>query len=206
MTTEMIPDSGDLIVAYATSDGHQLTDEHFGSAHMYVLHRCSKHGCVFVANVANTTIVEHHDGDSRKATSVRDLLASHGVAVAVARYFGPNIKRIRRDVVPLITDVVDVADAATLLARKWDEVLLEWSRTPEQRMELKLDRGANEKGRKKPVIRIDKGACVGCVACVSVCPVDAIEMDGHIATVDSKSCIICGACVATCPVGAIAMD
>ncbi|MDO4987891.1 MAG: 4Fe-4S binding protein [Synergistes sp.] len=51
---------------------------------------------------------------------------------------------------------------------------------------------------------VDQSACVGCEACVGVCPVSAISVsDGH-ASVDQDSCVECGACVATCPVGAIA--
>ncbi|MEA5026360.1 Ferredoxin [bioreactor metagenome] len=52
--------------------------------------------------------------------------------------------------------------------------------------------------------KVNKEVCIGCGACVGVCPVEAIKLDDDgKAGVDELSCIDCGACVATCPVGAI---
>jgi ferredoxin len=49
---------------------------------------------------------------------------------------------------------------------------------------------------------VDQGACVGCEACVSVCPTSAISVNDGKALVDDDVCVECGACVSTCPVGA----
>ena len=44
--------------------------------------------------------------------------------------------------------------------------------------------------------------CLGCMSCVSECPVSAIsEKDGK-AGIDAEACIECGACVGVCPVEA----
>jgi NAD-dependent dihydropyrimidine dehydrogenase PreA subunit len=56
---------------------------------------------------------------------------------------------------------------------------------------------------KTMVAKVDKNICVGCQACVSVCPVDAIRMEDGKAVVDPEKCIDCGTCVAECPVKAI---
>ena len=53
------------------------------------------------------------------------------------------------------------------------------------------------------VAQVDKNTCVGCSACVRVCPVDAIRMEDNKAIVDPDICIDCGACVSECPVEAI---
>lgn len=46
--------------------------------------------------------------------------------------------------------------------------------------------------------------CVGCTACLKVCPVDAITgATKVIHSIDPKVCIDCGACTYACPVGAI---
>lgn len=55
-------------------------------------------------------------------------------------------------------------------------------------------------------MKVDKNVCVGCGACVGVCPVDAISLVNGVAVIDPKKCINCGACAATCPVGAIVND
>ena len=54
-------------------------------------------------------------------------------------------------------------------------------------------------------IKIDADKCIGCGACVNVCPVDLYNI------VDEKSkltgnpddCVLCKACETSCPVGAI---
>ena len=52
---------------------------------------------------------------------------------------------------------------------------------------------------------VDKETCVGCGACVAVCPVGAISLEDK-ACIDADSCIGCGACVNVCPVGAISAE
>ncbi|MBQ7991668.1 MAG: 4Fe-4S binding protein [Solobacterium sp.] len=53
-------------------------------------------------------------------------------------------------------------------------------------------------------VTVDKDMCIGCGACVGVCPVTALSLDA-----DGKSecnedvCITCLACTGTCPVSAI---
>ena len=50
---------------------------------------------------------------------------------------------------------------------------------------------------------VDADTCIGCEACVGVCPTSAIVMDGGKAVITPDTCVGCGACVATCPVSAI---
>ncbi len=53
-------------------------------------------------------------------------------------------------------------------------------------------------------ITIDKETCIGCAACESTCPLDAISVD-DVASVDEDVCCECGACVSACPVEAISL-
>lgn len=59
------------------------------------------------------------------------------------------------------------------------------------------------------VYKINPNACIGCHACMGVCPVMAITDDagnpGKCKIVPEK-CISCGTCAAVCPVMAIAVD
>ncbi|MDD2505814.1 MAG: 4Fe-4S binding protein [Candidatus Cloacimonetes bacterium] len=52
-------------------------------------------------------------------------------------------------------------------------------------------------------VKIDKETCIGCGACVDVCPVSALSLVDGKADCDEGTCIDCGACIATCPVSAI---
>jgi NAD-dependent dihydropyrimidine dehydrogenase PreA subunit len=53
--------------------------------------------------------------------------------------------------------------------------------------------------------RIDEEICVGCGACVKVCPQGAISGEpGQPHRITVELCIRCGACLTACPKGAIA--
>jgi aryl-alcohol dehydrogenase-like predicted oxidoreductase/NAD-dependent dihydropyrimidine dehydrogenase PreA subunit len=58
----------------------------------------------------------------------------------------------------------------------------------------------------KKKIRVDRGDCEGCGACVSACPNKAIALGAdNIAAVNHSICLTCGYCAPVCPVRAIIM-
>ena len=53
-------------------------------------------------------------------------------------------------------------------------------------------------------VKIDRDLCIGCGACVGVCPTESLSLDEEgKSQVSEETCIDCGACIATCPVEAI---
>jgi NAD-dependent dihydropyrimidine dehydrogenase PreA subunit len=51
---------------------------------------------------------------------------------------------------------------------------------------------------------VDAGKCIGCGACVSVCPQTVFEMKGSKSKVmKPENCVECNACVENCPSTAI---
>lgn len=54
------------------------------------------------------------------------------------------------------------------------------------------------------VVVITRGLCVGCLACVAVCPIDA--MMWYPGAAHPFKCISCGACVAACPKAALSIE
>ena len=48
----------------------------------------------------------------------------------------------------------------------------------------------------------DEDACIGCGACLDICPVLALTVEDGVAVVDEEWCIGCGLCVPRCPTGA----
>ena len=53
-------------------------------------------------------------------------------------------------------------------------------------------------------VNVNAETCIGCGACVGVCPVVALSMnDEGKSTCDESACIDCGTCLSACPVDAI---
>lgn len=55
-------------------------------------------------------------------------------------------------------------------------------------------------------IEIDRGTCVQCAGCVSICPTRALDMHALELRCDDPLCIGCDLCVRFCPVVALALD
>ena len=53
-------------------------------------------------------------------------------------------------------------------------------------------------------VNVKQDTCIGCGACVGVCPVCALSMNDEVKSqCDEGTCIDCGSCVSACPVEAI---
>jgi ferredoxin len=55
-------------------------------------------------------------------------------------------------------------------------------------------------------MKVDREVCVGCGACVNLCPRLAIRFIDNQSYIDEISCIECGTCRAACGVDAIFSD
>jgi heterodisulfide reductase subunit A-like polyferredoxin len=49
----------------------------------------------------------------------------------------------------------------------------------------------------------DKERCTGCGACVEICPVNVVKMEGDSPVVGKEWCIGCGVCAISCPSSAV---
>ena len=55
-------------------------------------------------------------------------------------------------------------------------------------------------------LRLDPDACVGCGACLEVCPHGVFELENARCVLrDRDGCMECGACARNCPTGALAV-
>ena len=57
--------------------------------------------------------------------------------------------------------------------------------------------------REDHVMVVDDERCFGCAACIAVCPLDALELEGILAIVTEEKCTHCDLCIPVCPVNAL---
>ena len=57
--------------------------------------------------------------------------------------------------------------------------------------------------REDHVMVVDDERCFGCAACIAVCPLDALELEGILAIVTEDKCTHCDHCIPVCPVNAL---
>lgn len=73
-------------------------------------------------------------------------------------------------------------------------------------VEFKPVGGGGEGPKPKQVAFIDENTCIGCTACIKVCPVDAIIGSNKVMhTILAQQCTGCELCVPACPVDCISM-
>jgi predicted Fe-Mo cluster-binding NifX family protein len=120
--------------AFATDGGSLFNNRHFGDAGAYAIYEIDREGYRFLAQIENSSGEERGEvhADTEKARSVASLLLEQGVNTAVARIFGPNIKRIRRKFVCLLVDDIPIEAAADLLRENYDTIMTEWQKGAER--------------------------------------------------------------------------
>jgi len=59
-----------------------------------------------------------------------------------------------------------------------------------------------ESQRSEPELLLRPSLCIGCGACVSVCPQEAVRIVDSVAVTDRDRCTACGVCVPVCPADA----
>ena len=90
-------------LACGTDNGIEFTNEHFGSSKYFLIYDfdLETKDLRFLKRIENSTQEEEKHGDIKKAKSVSALLKN--VFVLVAFRYGPNIIRIKKRFVPIIS-------------------------------------------------------------------------------------------------------
>ena len=119
-------------LAVATDDGEHFMGRHFGDAEFFEIFEFSESRYEIVGRVTNDLDEEEGHADPRKAKGIAGILCEQGVQVAVARIFGPNIKRIKKHFVCVLTGHEKICDCLELLMRDYPEIIAEFEKGGER--------------------------------------------------------------------------
>jgi predicted Fe-Mo cluster-binding NifX family protein len=117
----------ELLIAFATDNGKNFNDDHFGMAKYYQIYRFCDDGEEFVEQRENVKFQEDESkkhGDPAKAQATATVLS--GIDVLVSKKFGPNITRMVKR-----TNVI--TDAIKIVKNHMDEVIEEKNKTKDRR-------------------------------------------------------------------------
>ncbi len=104
------------IIAFATDDGINLKEDHFGDAEMYLTYSIENADFTFIKKLTKEDFedrdkVEH----KKKAHIIISKLKSFGVDMIASKKFGPNIQYVIKNFVPIKSDVDNIYENIEIL-------------------------------------------------------------------------------------------
>ena len=127
-------------VAIATDDGITCIMRHFGDARYYYLYDINESGYQFITKLENTVDIKENEsvhGDPQKASGIGKLLKQHQVNTAVAKVFGPNIKRLVKQYACVLVKSETLTGILDILVQEHNQIAAEIEKG-EQRKPLDL--------------------------------------------------------------------
>ncbi len=129
------------IIACGTEDGESLYEDHFGESPYFNLYELNPGGHEFIERLDNISQEEDAEedlhGDPIKAKNISSLLKTKSVNVLLAHQMGPNIVKVSKNFVPVISREKDLETALDLVKDNLHLVEREW-RKGEKREHLVL--------------------------------------------------------------------
>ena len=115
-----------MLCAVATDDGIHLMGRHFGDAARYDLYLLDKEEIIFKKIIVNPFREDEENEDlhedKKKARNMKELFLERGVSVLVSKAFGPNVKRMVKNFVPVVVRHNDIKKAKKLLVKYFDKI------------------------------------------------------------------------------------
>lgn len=121
-------------VAFATDNGKTFMDRHFGDAEYYDVYEISKTDSKFIKRIFNTTEEgdESIHADPEKAKGIAGLFKNENIKVVVSKFFGPNIKRIKKKFVCVLMNDNSISQSIKNIQQNIYIITNEWSKGEER--------------------------------------------------------------------------
>lgn len=120
-----------ILTAFATDDGINYIDRHFGDATYYDIYEISAVTSEFVKRISNTTEEDDDEsghGDAEKAKGIVGILRAEGVHMAVSKVFGPNLKRIKTRFLCIMFRSGSIEAGIETLKENFPTLIAEWDK------------------------------------------------------------------------------
>lgn len=114
-------------VGFATDDGINMVNKHFGDARYYMIYEISETKADFIEKKQNTTDDNDEDfhGDPNKANKIGKIM--NGVQVLCNKQFGKNIVRMSKKFVPVLFDIDNIEEAIKIIHSRFGEIEEAWN-------------------------------------------------------------------------------
>ncbi|BEP28528.1 NifB/NifX family molybdenum-iron cluster-binding protein [Helicovermis profundi] len=112
-----------MLIACATDNGTEFCIRHFGDAIYYDIYEIDSNSIVFINRIENTTEEEKKHADPNKAKGILSILKKENINIAITKVFGPNIKRISKKLLPVISENILIEESLNELQKNYDLLL-----------------------------------------------------------------------------------
>ena len=109
-------------LAAGTDDKKNFTDSHFGESQVFLIYEVKDDKLRLIEERENQKFDEEKHGDEKKASHISAQLKD--VNVLVGRVFGPNIVRIRKKFVPVLSKEKNIEKSLNELILKYRDKLV----------------------------------------------------------------------------------
>lgn len=117
-----------LRIACATDDGEKFVSRHFGDADFYYIYELNDKKTEFITKIDNNSVEEEEHADPKKAKSIIRILKEKNVNCGVSCAFGPNIKRVKKHIVPIIMGNSSIEKALRTLVLNFAVIEESWNK------------------------------------------------------------------------------
>jgi predicted Fe-Mo cluster-binding NifX family protein len=113
-----------MIIACATNQGTDFVSCHFGDAEKFYIYEINDKGFQLIEILCNDTSREEPDahGDPKKAKGITGMLKEKNVDVLMSMAFGPNIKKIVKHFIPVLSSGPDVNENLNALCAVFQRI------------------------------------------------------------------------------------
>ncbi|MGM0508710.1 MAG: NifB/NifX family molybdenum-iron cluster-binding protein [Fusobacteriota bacterium] len=123
----------ELKVACATDNGKKIKKDHFGDAKYYQIYRLSKKEIKYIKKISNPKNNHEHEddhvtGDPKKANEISKILKKNGINVMLGYQIGPNIVRMKKKFVPVISRKLDIDESLKDLQKVLENIFKEYKK------------------------------------------------------------------------------